>query len=481
VTSIEDGPRRTAWTRSAVLLATTACASAAPAPPARPTAPPPIDDVAVAPPRIDELHLASGIRVLLVENHRVPLVAITALHRAAGGRSDGGAGLAALTIAALGRGAGARSADDFAAALDRAGARLDLQIATDYAATRLVALADRLPAAVDVLADAIRRPLLDDGAIAQLRAARVAELARHRAEPRIVAAQLFDRAVFGDHPYAAPAEGLADRVAALTGDDVRAFWRRAYGPNATTFVVAGDVTRDVIARELERAFGDWRGDAMLPPRSTTFDDRIALAYVVAPEAAQTIVLAGRRVAPATLDADVAADVAGFALAGDDRARLAARAGGRITSAAASAWRGEWSATWTVVATAPAAQTAAALHELFAQLAAIRASSIDDAELAHARGELTRGIAQTFDTDASAARALERIVARGLPIDHYAAYVARLAALTPAAVRAAIAERWTNLSVVVVGDRAHVADVARELGDTVPIALYDGSGAPLAAP
>src|SRR5262249_36588282 len=83
--------------RAAIVLA--ACAHPPPPIEPLPVTPPAIDDVAFTPPPVDELALRNGIRVLVVANHRLPLVAVTVLHRAAGSRADGArSGLAALTL-----------------------------------------------------------------------------------------------------------------------------------------------------------------------------------------------------------------------------------------------------------------------------------------------------------------------------------------------------------------------------------------------
>lgn len=408
------------------------------------------------PPPIAELALSNGIRVLVVENHRLPIVAVTTVHGSAGSRDDGDhPGLAALTLDALDE-----PARELADALDADGARLELDIATDYAAAHLTALSDHVDAAVDALAATLRRPRLADADLARLRAEHAVELAQHRERARTVAAQVFDRLVFGAHPYAHPAEGTVDAVAALTADDVRGFWARAYGPATTTVIVVGDVTADHARRALERAFGDWRGPAAPPvaPPLPAWSPR--LVYVDVPGAAETAVVIGRRVTVAP-DRRIAADVANAVLGGTAASRLDRALQGVAFGVGSSFWRGAWAGTWSVATAVRTDATGAAIRSTLAAIAAATQPSAD--ELARAKARLVRGLAQAFDTTTGTARVLERLVALGLPTSELASYADRIAAVTVESAHAAVAPIWTELAIVVVGDRAKLDGDLRALG------------------
>jgi zinc protease len=435
------------------------------------------DDPAFASPRVQELSLANGVRVLLVENHRLPIVTLATIHTAAGSRADGDhPGLAALTLDLLDDGAGPWAATQFAAALDREGARLDVDIASDYASVQLVALSDHLPACLDLLAAAITQPRFADADVLDARAARAAELELHRTRPRMIAAQLFDRIAFGAHPYARPAEGTAAGIATLTAADLRAFWQRAYTPATTIVVVAGDITRAALDRELARVLGRWTGPAAAelaaPPVPVTAPQ---LAYVDVPGAAQSIVLIGRAI-PAAGGDTLAADVANTMLGGSQTARLDHELRDTLAAtfgASASFWRGRWGGTWTI---STATKTAATVDAIRAALRVVETTRTVDAppdELARAATLVARAAGRSFDTTSSAVRALVRLVQQGLPLDHGATVAARAAAITPAVARAAIAPLWTEPTIVVVGDWAVIGDGLRALG--LPVVRYDADG------
>lgn len=436
--------------------------------------PPPAATAAWTPPAIADVQLPNGVRILVVENHRLPLVAISALHAAAGSREDGAAaGRAALTSELLDEGTTHLSAFELSQLLDRRGIRIESVIATEYAAQHLVAPAERAGDALGLLADMLQRPAFAPQDVTRVRDTRVRELRARTTQPRMIAARVFDRVVFGTHPYGSPAEGTAESVSQLAANDVRAFWEHAYRPEAMTIVIAGDITRAAAERMIERAFGDWRRrPGVASPATAVPVFAPVLAVVDTPGAEQAVVIVGGR-AGAIGDGDpLAADVANAILGGGTSARLERvlhDERGYTFGASSSFWRGQHAGSWTAAATFRRSIAGDALRELLAQIETARTTEPTAAELAEVRDNMVRGTQLAFETLASTNRAIERLVVQALRIDHYTTLPARLAALTPGAVRGAVADRWRDLAVVVVGDRAKLAAALESLG--LPIVAY----------
>ncbi|MDB4956313.1 MAG: peptidase domain protein [Myxococcales bacterium] len=433
--------------------------------------PPPIGDAPrFLAPRIEDFTLANGIRVLLVENHRLPIIELATLHMAAGSREDGAQpGLAALTVDLLDQGAGARDASELAAALDQQGARLELRIATDYASAQMTVLTNRFAETLEVLADMLERPRFAETALVRVRSRHVGELAQHRERQRTIAAQAFDRLLFGSHAYGSPAEGVASVVGQLTAGGVRGFWQRAYTPNTMTVIVAGDVTRDQLAKLLDHAFGTWPAVPAAVPAGPEPARTPALGYVDLPGAAKTAILIGRR---AETTADLTAEVANMVLGGTATARLDRKLRGELAitvGAGSSFWRGRLGGTWAAAATTPVAATADGIHAILALIEDMRTIDVSAGEVAVAKTAMKRAVAQAFETTSGTVRALEHLVVEGLPLDHYATYADRLDLVTPASLRSTIAPLWSDLSIVVVGDWSAIRESLQSLG-RVPVAL-----------
>ncbi|HSD86888.1 MAG TPA: pitrilysin family protein [Kofleriaceae bacterium] len=418
--------------------------------------PPAIAPTSLAVPPVRALSL-DQIRVLVVENHRLPFVSVTAVMTTAGARADGAKpGLAALTAELVRR---------------ASHGQIETSIASDSMTARLVARTEDLDRAAPLLANVLRDPAFSADDLIDARRVRLAELAEHRARPRTVAAQVFDHLVFTGHPYEHPAEGIADGVAAVTSEDIRGFLANAYRPDALTLIVAGDV-HDEQLHALTRPFADWQAPAAPAPASPALSAYARrLAIVDMPGADQAVVLVGRRDATSPADR-LAADVANTVLGGGPGARLDRTLHDQLAvtfGAGSSFWHGQLAGSWTVASTFPTARTAEALRATLAEVEKARTTDATAEEVSRAKEELSRAIAGAFETNAGTARALERLVAQGLPADGYSTYLRQLATVTPATARAAIQSTWSDLSIVIVGDRAKLAADLTKLG--LPIEQY----------
>ena len=133
-----------------------------PAPAAERVAPPaPGPEVAPVVPTPNTQRLANGLTVITVENHALPLV--TASLITTGGSSVDGqtrAGLAALTAAVMTEGTATRSAAQIDQAAEALGASLSSSAGWDGAQLGLTVRADRLDAALTIVADVARNPAL---------------------------------------------------------------------------------------------------------------------------------------------------------------------------------------------------------------------------------------------------------------------------------------------------------------------------------
>ncbi|HEV7559486.1 MAG TPA: pitrilysin family protein, partial [Kofleriaceae bacterium] len=298
-----------------------------------------VDTPPFVPPPATSFSLANGVRVIVVENHRLPVVAFELVAGAAGSREDGDKhGLAALTADLLDKG------EPVTDRLDELGATLDVHIAPDYASIGMTALSDKLGAAATLLATVVRAPRFEELEVERGREMRIAELARDRDQATTECAQLFDRVVFGEHPYAHTSEGEPVAVARLVPADVRVFWKRAYGPTTTTIVVAGDVTRAGLEAALAAAFGDWANVTPEPPRTPLVAGPSArqLAYVDRPGAGTATIMIGRRSFAGGDARNLAADVVDAVLGASQSSRLVLRLRdelGYTHGVGAGFWRG----------------------------------------------------------------------------------------------------------------------------------------------
>jgi predicted Zn-dependent peptidase len=445
--------------------------------------PAPSAEPAWSPPTPTIFTLASGVRVVLVENHRLPLVSLRVIEHRAGAREDGAApGLAALTAALLEEGAGTWTATTFPEQLDRLGATLDASAGADDVVVAVDTLRESLEPSIALTADVLLRPRFTAADVARVKGDRLADLRRRPDEPRLVAGLVFERLIFGAHPYAQPTDGYVASVEKLGPAEVRAFWRDHYGPHATTIVVAGDIDRATLEPLLAAQFGAWTGgptDAQPPAPAAAVAHPPVLAVVDRPGAPQSVVIIGR-LGPPGGDPDWAPhEVGNTALGGSFSSRLnhsLREVHGWTYDVGSGFWHGRTAGAWQMETSLQTPDTAAGITEALAIIEQTRTAPLADDELARTRLLLTRSLPQEFETNAGIASAFERVESLGMPDDWYQGWAAKVRAVTAAETRASAADAWSDLTIIVVGDWKKVGPELAKLG--VPIVQVDGEGNPI---
>lgn len=211
----------------------------------------------------------NGLRVQVAEYHELPLVEFY-LMVGAGAAQDpvGKEGLAALTAGTLRRGAGKRSAEDLARAIEFLGGRIDAAPGTDGTIVTAEFLSKDFAAGLGLLRDVLLEPTFARDEVRRARDEQAAEIVAALEDTSHVAEKCFAGFLYGSHPYGRPVEGRRATVPGLGRGDVRDFYDRWYRPNNTLLVVVGDVAAgDALAR-LRDAFGGWR------PRADAIPGRI---------------------------------------------------------------------------------------------------------------------------------------------------------------------------------------------------------------
>ncbi len=184
--------------------------------------------------------LSNGLRVILAENHTVPL-AFLSWTAQAGFESDpaGLEGLASLTPLLLREGTAHRSGRRITRELDDMGAYLLAGADWDSAFINMGLLSCDLAQGAELLLDLARAATFPDAAVARVRQRRLTELERRRRDPRTLANEEFARALFGASVYGRSPLGTPATVSRIDAAHVAAFHNLHYRPANSYVVVAG--------------------------------------------------------------------------------------------------------------------------------------------------------------------------------------------------------------------------------------------------
>lgn len=240
------------------LPALSACALL-PGRPAWELPPPPVRDAPVVDAEsLTRAELDNGLRVLVLEDHRLPRVTLgVTCRRGEGSVAPERAGLAAFTAELMKRGAGSRDALALAEAVDALGASLAVSADFDETRVRVSGLSSDLDALMDILADVTLRPRFEPAEARKARGEQLAGLEQAKDDPATLAAWYSVRALYAGHRYGLPGRGTPESVAGLDARAARAFHAGVFVPGGAVFSASGDVATAELLPLVGEAFGSW--------------------------------------------------------------------------------------------------------------------------------------------------------------------------------------------------------------------------------
>ena len=209
--------------------------------------------------RVRVYRTAGGVPVLVRHKPGAP-VAYVGVFALGGARDESPAegGLTTLMARTALKGTERRPARQIAEDGELLGGGVSASVGPEQAAWTISVPVRHLPAAIELLADVVQRPVFPAEAFETERGVALADLAAQRDDMFRYPTRLLLEAAFADHPYGRSALGSEASLAALTADDARAWHRRAVLEAPLVIGVVGDVDADDVAAIVARDFGALR-------------------------------------------------------------------------------------------------------------------------------------------------------------------------------------------------------------------------------
>jgi zinc protease len=209
--------------------------------------------------------LSNGMQVMVILHHEQPAVTMRLLTRAGAAQDpERKRGIAELVAHLLDQGTTTRSAQQIAEQIDFIGGAIGTGSGTDLTYVNAVVMKDSFAFGMDLIGDIVRNPAFSPEEIERQRERAISSLQVSDEDPDYVASVLFDRLVYGFHPYGLPGSGTPETLSNITQDDLRQFHRQYFVPNNMILAIVGDVTGEDAFGQAERVFGKWaRGE--VPP------------------------------------------------------------------------------------------------------------------------------------------------------------------------------------------------------------------------
>jgi len=436
-------------------------------------------------PPITTRQLPNGLKLMIVEQHELPLADFVLLV-GSGSTADPASkpGIANLLSAMLREGTTTRKSLEIADQIAFLGIRLSPTSSWESSTLSLHTPTAQLDSALALFADVALHPSFPANEFERVRKTQLTELLQLRDQGAAIASIAFPAIIYGSaHPYGAPAQGTEASVKALTTGDLQSYYQANFRPNNATLIVVGDVTPAQVEQKINTLFGGWqRADIPQinysePPKSGT----TTIYLIDKPGAAQSSFRIGAVGVPRSTQDYFALTVMNTILGGSFTSRLNQNlretrgytygAGSRFDMRRAA---GPFLASAEIVT----AKSDSALLEFMKELNGIR-QLVPPAELSRAKRYLQLQLPGNFETTQQIAAALVPVALYGLPLDYYNNYVQSIEGVTQADV-ARVAQQYINpgsLAVVIVGDRKTI-EPGLKATNVGPIAIRDISGQPI---
>lgn len=445
----------------AVLLLIAAGVSAQEQPPAAGPAP----EIQMAKP--NSFELPNGLKVILVENHKLPTVAFQLYVDYDPALEGEKAGMLSAMGSLLQEGTEKQNKEAFAKSIDMIGAFFFTNPKGGYI-SGLSKHSDRL---ASLLAEAMLQPAFPEDAFELEVKQQLSGLATTNDNPDAISARLSDALVYGtDHPYGEfETENSWNNIGL---DDIRSFYNETFKPNIAYLVMVGDIDREKAEKLAIYNFGGWQKGDVAPREyaTPTMPEARQVALVDRGNAVQSVVKVTYPIMLKRGDKDYfAAKVLNQVLGGGGSGRLFInlREKNAFTYGAYSNMsQSEIIGKFTAYTSCRTSVTDSALNQIFAEMERIRQEPVPQKELSNAKNYLMGAFARSLEDPETLADFALNIDRFGLEKDHYETFLQKMAAVTSEDVQRA-ARRFIDPDraiVTVVGKGSEIAEGLTQFGE-----------------
>ena len=219
-------------------------------------------------PRVHERNLDNGLKVLVKEDHRAPIVTSQVWYKVGSSYEHGGlTGVSHLLEHMMFKGTEKLAPGEFSRIIAENGGDENAFTGRDYTAYFQTLAADRLPISFELEAQRMRfLTLPEEEFLKELEVVKEERRMRTEDDPESLAYEQFNATAYEASPYRIPIIGWASDLEGMRVTDLRDWYRQWYAPNNATLVVVGDVDPQEVFTLAEKHFGPLSAEQVAAPK-----------------------------------------------------------------------------------------------------------------------------------------------------------------------------------------------------------------------
>lgn len=240
--------------------------------------------------------LNNDMKVLGIEQNELPLVNFSVV-------IDGGHlldkidknGVANLMTDIMMEGTANKTPEELEEAIDLLGASISMFAGNESITIRGNTLVRNFEPTIKLLEEILLQPRWDEEELKRIKSSTINGIKRQSANPNVVARNIGNKIMYGEnHIFAYPNSGSEESVAAITMDDLKAFYNTNFSPSVAKFHVVGNIKKDRVLEVLSGLEKKWESKEVTMP---TYDlditrDKSSLYFVDIPDSKQSVINIG---------------------------------------------------------------------------------------------------------------------------------------------------------------------------------------------
>lgn len=417
--------------------------------------PGPAPEIQIA--KYESFTLDNGLRVFVVENHKIPRVTYSLLVDYTPVAEGELSGLSDITGQLLRSGTTSMTKDQLDEEIDFIGADLSTSSNGLYAS----GLSKHNEKLLQLMSDVLLNPAFDTTELQKIKVRTISALETEKNDPSSISNRISKKVIYGEtHPYG---ESMTMKsVNALSAEQCRMFYSAFFKPQISYMAIVGDISLADAKAGMEKYFSKWsKGDVVsMQPPMPKHPANNTVVIVDRPEAVQTTLSIGYPVdlkpgTPEAIKASVANTILGggtFRLFNNLREKHAYTYGA-YSRLSADKYAGIFNATTEIRNSV----TDSAVNEILFEMKRMREEPVPQDELTLVKNYLSGNFALSLEKPQTVANFAINTARYNLPADYYANYMKALSAVTAEEVKA-ISEKYImpeNNYIVAVGKASEI--------------------------